>query len=224
MQVKIDTREVLRYLGCKGQTADSQIACLVAEAIDEVTRFCDPRYIYRLFGVDREEGGLKLRRTSVVLTGRSIERHVRGAASCAVMAVTVGAGIDRLIQQYAHTHLTRSLVVDACATAAVESVCDAVEDEIRTAARKKNLCITRRFSPGYGDLPVELQPDILRVLDAHKKIGLAVTDSCMLTPSKSVTAIIGLSEQPPGNAAEGCSGCTGNAICRFRREGTESDA
>jgi len=224
MQVKIDPREVLRYLGGKGRHADSQVEQLVADVIIETARQCEPRCTYRLFEVDREEGGLRLRRTSVVLAGKAIARHLHGSASCAVMAVTIGSGIDRLMQQYSHTDLARSLVVDACATAAVESVCDAVEEDIRTVARKKKLCITRRFSPGYGDLPVELQPDILRILEAHKKIGLAVTDSCMLTPSKSVTAIIGLREQPPGDAAKSCTECTGSAACRFRREETPSDA
>jgi hypothetical protein len=224
MQVTIEPREVLRYLGAKGRPAAPQVEQLVAEGIIEATRCCEPRYTYRLFGVDREAGGLRLHGTSVVLAGKAIARHLQHAVSCALMAATVGIGIDRLMQQYARTDLTRSLVLDACATAAVESVCNAAEEEVRTVARNKRQSITRRFSPGYGDLPLELQPDIIRLLDAHKKIGLAVTDSCMLTPSKSVTAIIGLCASIPKNAAAGCETCAESASCQFRREGSYSDA
>ena len=48
-----------------------------------------------------------------------------------------------------------------------------------------------RFSPGYGDLSLEVQKEIFSLLDCPRKIGVSLGDSLLMTPSKSVTAIIG---------------------------------
>lgn len=49
-----------------------------------------------------------------------------------------------------------------------------------------------RFSPGYGDLPLSAQREIFAVLDCGKRIGLMLNDSLLMSPSKSVTAFVGI--------------------------------
>ena len=79
--------------------------------------------------------------------------------------------------------------------------------------------MTTRFSPGYGDYPIELQKSFLHILDAPRKIGLTANDSFLLTPVKSVTAIIGLSENPIERKKRGCAICNMNQSCIYRRNG-----
>ena len=78
---------------------------------------------------------------------------------------------------------------------------------------------TWRFSPGYGDLPIEIQGEFLQVLDAPKRIGLYATANNILTPRKSVTAVIGLSENKISKGRRGCVICSMKDACPYRKRG-----
>jgi hypothetical protein len=72
-----------------------------------------------------------------------------------------------------------------------------------------------RFSPGYNDFDIAHQTDLLRMLQAHKRIGLSETKSHMLTPLKSVTAVIGIGAQDGSPAVKDkCAGCL-KTDCQF---------
>ena len=77
----------------------------------------------------------------------------------------------------------------------IEAYCDACQKELSTEAAKEGLYLRSRFSPGYGDFSLDYQKELLILLDAPKRIGLTVTDSMMLTPTKSVTAVMGLTAE-----------------------------
>ena len=111
-----------------------------------------------------------------------------------------------------------AVIFDACGSAWVESGCDAAEAEI--AARFKGRYLTDRFSPGYGDLPLSLQPAVLAALDAEKRLGIHLSDSFLMTPSKSVTAVIGVSDEPQPARVRGCGSCVMNKTCDYRKGGT----
>lgn len=108
--------------------------------------------------------------------------------------------------------------MDACATTAIENLCDEIQIEIMNSALKDNLHITNRYSPGYGDFSIENQGDILNVLEAYKKIGLSVTESSIMLPRKSVTALIGLSDISNSLSKDKCNNCK-NVNCTFRKDG-----
>ncbi|QCX32433.1 hypothetical protein FDN13_01250 [Caloramator sp. E03] len=137
---------------------------------------------------------------------------------CAFLAATLGSNIDNKIKYYEKTDFTRSIILDACATTAIEELCDMVEEEIKAIALekyKKN--ITNRYSPGYGDLSLEYQPSIINLLDANKRIGLTVTDSLILIPRKSVTAIIGFQDDYIIKESSKCNKCKNNSNCFYRK-------
>ena len=100
--------------------------------------------------------------------------------------------MDALLRRTQLADLSRCLVLESCATAAIEEVCDRAEGLI--AAEFPGKSLTSRFSPGYGDLPVTVQGEFLALLDAPRRIGLCATGSSILTPRKSVTAVLGLLE------------------------------
>ena len=105
------------------------------------------------------------------------------------------------------------------ARTAIKQVCDTAEKEIREKISKDNF-MTWRFSPGYGDLPITIQREFVRVTDAEKRIGLTVNEGGILLPRKSVTAIIGLSKEPIPKQRRGCAYCNMNKTCQFRKGGT----
>ncbi|MBO7304960.1 MAG: Vitamin B12 dependent methionine synthase activation subunit, partial [Clostridia bacterium] len=106
-----------------------------------------------------------------------------------VFAATVGIEIDRLIKKYNSVSPSRALVLSAVGTEAIESLADAFSADI---SKEYNIRLRPRFSAGYGDLPLEAQREIFKILDAPRNIGLSLTDGLIMSPTKSVTAFIGL--------------------------------
>jgi hypothetical protein len=216
----IDRNEVLRYLGYKNSFIDNETNKIINECILEIKEFANINYIYKVFDIEKEAIGIKISKTNLWLKGNDINLHLKDSKSCAIMAVTLGALVDTKIRYYEKINITKSLILDACATTLVEEVCGKVEKEIRAYAEtqcKKN--ITYRYSPGYGDLPLNIQIDILNILDAYKRIGLTATESYILTPAKSVTAIIGFIDRSIIPLYPGCSACKNYLFCDYRKDG-----
>lgn len=126
-------------------------------------------------------------------------------------------GVDGLIRKAQVEDMARAVVLDALASVAVEQLCQKLEEQI--GCDFAQYYKTWRFSPGYGDLPIELQRDFLNVLDAPRKIGVCTSESCMLTPAKSVTAVIGLSREEIKKKRRSCADCTMRERCAFRKAG-----
>ena len=219
MELCIDTAEVVRYLGPRPKELDDRLLEKIVAMIASARSIAQPRYTYRIYDVRLGPRDCLLGDGALALPGTDIRQLLESADRCAVMAVTIGSGVDTALSRLSRTSMADAVVFDACATAAVEFVCDRVEEEIADCARQQGRYITARFSPGYGDLPVEVQPGIVRLLDTHRQIGVSITDSCMLVPSKSVTALIGLRNTPPGSVRDGCAGCSQYERCCYRRKG-----
>ena len=109
------------------------------------------------------------------------------------------------------------MILDAVLSAAVEAVCDEQEERLRGEFAERSLFLTDRFSPGYGDFSIAHQGEILKILDAPKKIGLTMTEGNMLTPLKSVTAVIGLKRNEKScDRKQSCASCE-KTNCAYRR-------
>lgn len=219
MEIVVDRNEVLRYLGHRGQDIDENIKRLIDLSVSEVMAALSLNYIYKFFDLGKSSGGIELIQAKLVLPGKGISAHLSGAVKCAVMALTLGPKIDEKLRLYSRTDVTRALIMDACATAAVESLADQVEQEIRSEAKTEGFFLTERFSPGYSDLPISVQRDVIQILDARKKIGLSVTDSCLLVPQKSVTAVAGFIGSEHEKRLKTCRDCNKYKECLFRKEG-----
>ncbi|MFT5872167.1 MAG: hypothetical protein ACI8WT_001097 [Clostridium sp.] len=216
--MKIDEREVLRYLGYKNQTIDNNIISLIEACSQEIIDISKERFVYEIFDISRENGQILLLDSTLVLKGIDIKKHLINSNKCVVMAATLGIEVDSRIAYHSRFNITKGVIMDACATTAIENLCDKLQTEIMEKALINNFHITSRYSPGYGDFSIDNQRDILNVLDTYKKIGLSVTQSSIMLPRKSVTAFIGLSETPTIKPTEKCLKCK-NRNCDFRKDG-----
>ena len=115
---------------------------------------------------------------------------------------------------------TGGVVMDSCGIQAVEQIADLAEKEMEREVLAEGCHLTWRFSPGYGDLPLETQRELIRVLDTHRKIGVSLTGSCLMMPSKSVTAILGISDTRRDERKNKCDFCNNRERCAFRKRGT----
>lgn len=134
-----------------------------------------------------------------------------------LLACTLGTRFETLLRAEQVRDMARAVILDACGSALVEAGCDQAEREL--TLRMPNRYLTDRFSPGYGDLPLSLQPELCSALDTQRRLSLYVTESFLMTPSKSVTAIIGLSAHPQMARIRGCDYCSMRETCALRRGG-----
>lgn len=218
----IATDETRRYAGLGRKTEFS--AELLAEACTQAQLLSIPKGVWQVYAYDQDMHAI-MAADPFVLTADSVIRHLYGATEVAVMAVTIGLPLEQEVSNlFSQNQYTLGLLLDAAGTTAVESSCDAVGNVIAQYAGRSGLIAGRRFSPGYGGWPIEVQPDIL-ALATGADIGLSVTDTKMLVPRKSVTAIIGLypyhqALNLPHQQELSCDKC-GQPGCHARKE-TES--
>ena len=207
--------EAIRYLGVKKGAADAGICALVERSFQELEKEAEPRSVCRIFEL-RECGEETVQIGTLKIQSRSLSRNLKNCGQAILFGATLGIGVDRLISRTGITDMARSVALQACAAAYLEEYCDRRQEEIGRELEKEGGYLRPRFSPGYGDFPLECQREILERLEAGKRIGLTLTDSLIMMPSKSVTAVIGVSRIPAGCAVEGCEAC-GRTDCEYRR-------
>ncbi len=213
----IDRAEAMRYLSCR----DKSNSGVVAEYLDQCERLVleslNPKYTYKYFPLDFCGEKPVLTDCTLSLEGKDIAAHLAGCRGVIILAATDGAGVDALIRRLQVENMAAAVIADALAGAAVEEILNKAEVEIKE--RYGNMYFTERYSPGYGDLPLNIQKTILNILDAQKRIGLCVGSGGLLTPIKSVTAFIGVSENPLRKERCRCDSCNMRETCRYRKEG-----
>ncbi len=123
------------------------------------------------------------------LHSKSLSKNLLGCKSVILFCATIGLSLDRLISKYSKLSPSRALLLHAFGTERIEALCDAFCREI---AAERNSSPRPRFSPGYGDIPLDIQKDILSFLETHSNIAVFLNESMLMSPSKSVTAFMGL--------------------------------
>lgn len=217
----IDKAEVLRYLGYKGQTINQKLDLLIDQCIQKTIQVITPKYLYRRFSIEKSPQTISVMHTPLTLRGNDIRNHLINCEEIYLLCVTLGLSIEREIRAKMLTSPDEGVILDSCATAAVEHLADFAEQEIISQCASEGKNTTWRFSAGYGDLPLETQKEILAVMDTHRKIGLSLTDSLLMTPGKSVTAIIGVTDTKKDARPNKCDYCNNRTHCSFRKRGTQ---
>ncbi len=154
-----------------------------------------------------------------ILLGQDIARHLEECDECILLAVTTGPGVDEQIRRLGVGDIAAAVAADALGSALAEQASDAAEDALRQMMSAEGLYLTGRFSPGYGDWPINIQPQLAQLLDTPRRIGLCVTDSFLMLPRKSVTAVMGISTSPVRGWRAGCAHCKLKEKCEYRKRG-----
>ncbi len=211
--IKADRKEVLRYLGFRGTAPTEEMTDMIEECVRQLSEAITPAAVYRRFPVVfHDDGTMDIADMHIRSSG--LLRNLKGCTSVYMMACTIGTGCDRLIRRAEVTSMARAAVFQASGSAMVEDLCDQVNEEIRIAEEKEGNVLRPRFSPGYGDLSLELQKDFMRILDMPKTTGITLTDTLLMIPSKSVTAFIGVSACQ-GEMKTGCGICENRSDCIY---------
>lgn len=210
---ELNENEILLYLGYRGQEYPAEVEVQIKRCEKEVLAAAVPRLIWRRLPVE------EVYSCGLPPESRDIRELLEGCREVVLMAVTLGQGIDRLLAKSSVSNMADAVIMDACASTAVENVADNFERDLRKELEAEHLYLTDRFSPGYGDLPLAVQKQFCTALDTERRIGLSVSSSMLMIPGKSVTAVLGISESPKLLRKRGCESCSLFRSCIYRKEG-----
>lgn len=208
------TKEAIRYLGYGRHAIDEQTLALIQDSFEELDQIVDAKFVYRIFEIKNQKED-ELTIENVRIQSRNLSKNLKNCKEVVLLGTTLGIGVDLLMKKYAVLDMSKAVVIQACAAAVLEEYCDKIQKQIAMGL-DTGLYLRPRFSPGYGDFSILHQKELLQMLDAPKKIGLTLTDGYMLTPTKSVTAVMGISEEAKECSIKGCEACT-KEDCAYRR-------
>ena len=210
----INRDEALSYLGWKGGPVPEDISRELSRCEALLLQAARPRAVWQLYEL-QPDGTLGA--TGFRPEGEDIRRLLEGCGQAVLMGATLGAEVDGLIRRAQVEDMARAVILDACAGAAIENVCDNLCADLAEELRPRHL--TDRFSPGYGDLPFSQQADFCRLLDLPRRVGVNLSPAGLMIPQKSVTALMGVADRPRDNHIRGCEHCQNFETCAYRKEG-----
>lgn len=120
---------------------------------------------------------------------RLLAKNLSGCTEMFAFVATLGAAVDRLIARKEALSPTELFIADAVASAYMEALADCVNNRLG-----KGQSCRPRFSPGFGGFGLSYQQPLIDFLNAQKLLGIKLTESRMMLPVKSVTAVIGIGE------------------------------
>lgn len=183
-ELDISLEEVERYAGYYNVSRET-FRKDISECINEARTVLTPRACFEIYNISVDSPSVDLGFAKTM--SFDLAERLGGCKKAILLAATVGLGIDRLISRYSVNDPLRGLLLQAVGAAAVEAFVDKI-----TLDRFFALDPRDRFSCGYGDLSLLMQVDIFKALQCQKNIGVSLTSSLLMTPTKSITAIIGV--------------------------------
>ena len=213
--ILIDEKEILRYLGYGRKEADVQVMQSIQFAIEKLQQAAQPRWLYQIFPLQLESED-QINFSCFKAYSKNLGKNLKGCERVILFAATLGIQVDLLIERYVKLQISQGVIMQAAAAAMIEQFCDECQEELRQKMESEGWYLRPRFSPGYGDFSLNHQTEIISVLQCPKKIGLTLTDSLLMAPAKSVTAVIGLSRIKQPCHRHGWEVCE-KKDCVFRR-------
>lgn len=126
------------------------------------------------------------------IQSRNLRKNLAGCDQAYVFGATLGFGVDRLLRTASLTSTLDHFIIDALASTAIEALCDLAQANLPLPTKA-------RFSAGYGDFDITNQKRLLQFINAGKELGITLSDSCLMNPTKSVTAIMGIKNEQKDN-------------------------
>lgn len=207
--------DALRYMRAK--EPDAKLINNIKSGFEHLNNIMRPRKIYGVFNIVRNKNYLSI--ANINLNSLNLNNLLINSQDCCLMAVTLGHETDREILIAQNRSMADGLILDACASVMADVICDNLELEIIDNLNKNknlNLKLTPRFSPGYGDVPLDVSQEIIEVLNADKYIGLSMTRSGMMSPVKSITAFAGVINNNLNFNFNKCEACNNNQNCVYK--------
>lgn len=207
----VDKHQMQISLGYKTQQPDENIQQQMNKAVNTLELVQAPKWNFAQFALQTETTTLEP--SGITLEGSDIAAHLKGCTACILLAVTIGAKVEQVIRAAQATDLQQGILLDLAASTLTEQYANFAQEIIAEKVKIKGLYLTSRYSAGYGDFPLGMQPELLRLLNAQRTIGLTCNENFLLMPRKSVTAVIGVADHAVKGKLAGCEHCALREKC-----------
>ncbi|MDR1781852.1 MAG: hypothetical protein LBR40_02510 [Bacilli bacterium] len=208
MKLELDLKEVQRYLNYQGEL-DSNTKANIDKGLVILEDIIRPKYLARRFDISNDNNKVIIKDTSIIIESKSLSKHLIDCDEIIILVATLGLALDQEIKKLEINDIGLAYVINALATEYIEKYLDYLQLEILPNDKYHS----SRYSIGYGDVDLKYQNDILSLLNSAKLIGVNLLDSNLMVPSKSITAIIGLSSKKIANNLSKCHLCLPNGKC-----------
>lgn len=182
---RVNEKEILRYARCP--KADEQTLLLMCTCVNEAAAVCTGRVCFTVLDCAVRDDVCDFGLFSV--KSKDLAKNLTGCNRAVLFAATLGMEIDRLIEKYQKLSPAKAVMMQAIGAERIEAACDVFCRDLEKIGKQRP-----RFSPGYGDVKLDVQKDFFRILQPEKHLGLYLSESLLMKPSKSVTAFVGLEE------------------------------
>lgn len=220
-ELHIDTKEVLRYLQMPLEKADQDILQQLEDTKHMLKGLIAPSYVHSCYPLCIEGDRVQVEDTGIAFESHDLAVHLQDCHKAYFIAATLGLGIDRQLAYLKTRDMVGQVMLDAVASVAIEDYIEQLNDAVSRREREEGCYTAMRFSPGYGDFPLEDQEKMMLLTGATKRAGIHLLPSLMMLPCKSITAMIGVSKIPQKQEypESKCSVCPMKAHCRYRQQG-----
>lgn len=209
--------EVLDFLQSTDLEEEHPAVIFIRDILDELNFDTGINGAYRIVTVDAlqvKEGTLTIGNT-VLNTGRQVCGYIKESTQLALFLCTAGEGFTRMTNQLNEQgDIMEAFILDAIGSLTVENAMDKIQEQLKTEMQPYGLKISNRYSPGYCNWPLSDQQALFGLI-GQNSTGITLSDSCLMTPRKSVSGIIGIGQNLKHHAY-GCAVC-GNVDCIYRR-------
>lgn len=189
-QIPFNKKEALRYYRAKPD--DTVAEAVIDAAYKKLKSELQPRYTVKRFGCKADKDSVVLD-NGTVFHSKALARYAGESKELFLFGATLGSRVDIALRRMALTSVAEAGAGQAVAAALIETYCDDCCGELQKQLPDGKQ-LKWRFSPGYGDWALEEQKILFSVLDCAHTIGLTLTESCMMAPVKSVTAVMAITE------------------------------
>lgn len=228
-EFSINKREIWRYAGYSSVATEipQELQTILETVIQELNNAFSYQVCYRRMKVgwskanhfckeSATEGTIPISNLPFLAQSKDLAKCLKGSEEIILFAATIGLETDRYIAKYQRISPTKAILLQAYGAERIERLCDVFCKEIKEEVKKEGFSCTARFSPGYGDLPLEVQTQFFQLLDCQRQIGLTLNDSLLMTPSKSVTAVFGIGACVNNEKEHKCDTCK-KTNCQYRK-------
>ncbi len=212
--MELNLNEILRYAGFKGHAADEITLNNIAELEKEIKASVNPKCIYREFEFQKV-GDSAILIDGIEFRSKKLVSHLKNSKSILLFAATLGVESDIILRKYSASDSAKYVLCQAIMAEAVEAYSNEILDALALKYEKDGLYFRPRFSAGYADLDLTAQKDFFNLLEITKRAGISLTDDCIMIPSKSVTAFIGIT--PDKECQKSACQLCDKTDCDFRR-------
>lgn len=216
--MNIRKREILRYMCVRQSECDDKTEAIVDEMTLKVLDSVSPKFIYKEYSLECDKDNILIGgNNGMNIHSTNLSLNLKGCDRVLLFAATLGTQADTLVRRYEAASMVRAAAAQAICTEVIEAYCNEVIDNIRLSLLEKGYYLRPRFSAGYGDFALSHQTDFFRMLDITKLLGVNLNNELLMIPTKSITAVIGVTRDSKNCSIEKCRNCS-KKDCEFRDE------